>query len=153
MRPTKYRNVPTVVDGIRFSSKKEANRDADLHLLQRARKISGLTRQPRFDLCVNGVKICRYVADWGYVEHTTDGKSVHVVEDAKGVQTPSFKIKFALAKALWPKTRMASDMKTAQFRRTAPSLILQGAKKCGASLLWLQVCGHNAFRAVKLLGK
>ncbi len=102
MTPSKYRSIRTTVDGITFASKKEANRDAELHLLQRAKKISGLTRQPRFDLYVNGIKICRYVADWAYVEHSTDGKSVRVIEDAKGVQTPAFKIKFALAKALLP---------------------------------------------------
>lgn len=100
----KYGNKRTTnAEGVTFASKKEARRDSELQLLQRAKQISGLTRQPRFDLCVNGIKICRYVADWGYVEHTPDGKSVRVIEDAKGVQTPAFKIKFALAKALWPK--------------------------------------------------
>jgi hypothetical protein len=98
----KYRNTPVVVDGIRFASKAEAMRDAELQLLERAGKISGIRRQPRFDLCVQGRKICRYVGDWQYVEHSDDGKSFRVVEDRKGVLTPAFKIKWALAKALYP---------------------------------------------------
>lgn len=97
MARSKYKAVPTVVDGVRFASKKEARRDAELKILERAGRISFLHRQRKFDLIVNGVKVCRYVADWAYVE---DHKAI--VEDAKGVQTPAFKIKWALAKALHP---------------------------------------------------
>ena len=96
-RPSKYKNVPTVVDGVRFDSKKEARRDAELKLLERAGQISMLHRQRSFDLMVNGKKICRYVGDWAYIENHKA-----VVEDAKGHQTPAFRIKWALAKALFP---------------------------------------------------
>lgn len=96
-RAHKYGAVATVVDGVRFASKKEARRDAELKLMERAGKISMLHRQRSFDLCVNGIKICRYVGDWGYVENHKA-----VVEDAKGVQTPAFKLKWKLAKALYP---------------------------------------------------
>jgi hypothetical protein len=33
MRPRKYRNVPTLIDGITFDSKKESNRYSELKLL------------------------------------------------------------------------------------------------------------------------
>lgn len=104
-RPSKYRNVPTVVDGVRFASKAEAKRDGELRLIERAGNIRNLQRQPKFDLFVNGQKVCRYISDWTYEEW--DGRFVcgiwrRVAEDKKGTQTAAFKIKFALAKALHP---------------------------------------------------
>jgi len=93
----KYRNQPVVVNGVRFASKAEAKRDAELRLLAKAGKIHRLERQPRFVLRANGEKVCTYVADWRYFEGNRE-----VVEDKKGVQTPAFKIKWALAKALHP---------------------------------------------------
>jgi len=106
----KYRNVPTVVDGVRFASKAEALRDGELQLLQKVGRIRNLKRQPRFSLKVNGKKVTTYVGDWSYEEDSgptwnagiryPDWRSI--VEDRKGVQTPAFKIKWALAKALHP---------------------------------------------------
>lgn len=104
-RRNKYGAKPVVVDGVRFASKAEAKRDAELVLLERAGKIADLRRQPKFDLVVNGKKVCRYVGDWQYYEICEDHDapvSVPVVEDRKGVLTPAFKIKWALAKALYP---------------------------------------------------
>jgi hypothetical protein len=105
MTRPKYGAKPQVVDGVRFASKAEAKRDAELKLLARAGEITGLERQPKFDLIVNGKKVCRYVGDWSYweLEPSQDpGPLRFVVEDKKGVQTPAFKIKWALAKALHP---------------------------------------------------
>jgi hypothetical protein len=103
MKRSKYRNVPTVVDGVRFASKAEAKCDAELQLLERAGEIRNLRRQPRFPLVVKGTTVCTYVGDWEYVEKgKPDYPSTHVVEDRKGALTPAFKIKWALAKALHP---------------------------------------------------
>jgi hypothetical protein len=104
---SKYRNVPTVVDGVRFASKAEAKRDGELQLLVKAGAIRDLRRQPRFPLWVRDEKICTYVGDWSYWEvepPLPNGRRMahHVVEDRKGVLTPAFKIKWALAKALHP---------------------------------------------------
>ena len=108
-RKSKYGAIPTTVDGVRFASKAEAKRDAELRLLLRSGEISHLKRQPRFPLVVNGVPICTYVADWQYKDYRVTSTRLHshmteidVVEDRKGVQTPAFKIKWALAKALYP---------------------------------------------------
>lgn len=104
-RPSKYRNKPTVVDGVRFASMAEAKRDAELRLLERAGKIVDLKRQPKFDLIVNGQKVCRYIGDWEYFEWNDDAREptvFRVVEDRKGALTPAFKIKWALARALFP---------------------------------------------------
>lgn len=95
IRPRKYRNTPMVVDGIRFDSKREATRWSNLRLLERAGQIADLKRQVTFPLDVNGHAVTRYRADFTYVEN---GKTV--VEDSKGFQTPEYKIKRALMKAV-----------------------------------------------------
>lgn len=94
----KYRNVPTVVDGIRFASKREAFRYCELKLLERAGEIGKLELQPRYPLTVNGLHVCTYVADFAYVENSTDRL---VVEDAKGVRTRDFINKAKLFHALY----------------------------------------------------
>ena len=98
MNRSKYRAIPTVIDGIRFDSKKEAKRYQDLKLLERAGKIRNLVVDKKclkYSLDANGVHICNYVADFGYVE---DGKLV--IEDAKGFKTPVYKLKKKLMKAI-----------------------------------------------------
>ena len=94
MAVNKYRNKPTVVDGIRFASKKEAARYKELLLLENAGKIKYLQRQVRYDLVVNMNKICTYVADFVY-----QGTGEIVVEDTKGMRTPIYKLKAKLMKA------------------------------------------------------
>lgn len=96
---SKYGNVPTVVDGIRFDSKAEANRYRELCLLQRAGDISNLECQPR---CVLGAgkRPPVYVADFRYIE---GGRLV--VEDVKGgkaTQTAVFKLKAKLFRERYP---------------------------------------------------
>lgn len=92
----KFRNVPTIVDGIRFLSKLEAKRYGELKLLQRAGKISELEVHPRFDLIVNHERICIYEADFRYV----DVERGTVVEDTKGARTALFILKKKLMKAV-----------------------------------------------------
>lgn len=91
----KYRNKPTVVDGMQFHSKKEANRFVVLKLLQKTGKISDLRLQPTFEIKVCGEKICKYIADFQYVEN---GRLV--VEDVKSTATatPVYKLK---KKLMW----------------------------------------------------
>lgn len=94
----KYRNVPTEVDGIRFASKREAFRYAELKLLQKANEICQLKLQPRYPLTVNGLHICTYVADFEYREVRT-GRFIS--EDAKGVKTREFVNKAKLFHAIY----------------------------------------------------
>jgi hypothetical protein len=84
----KYKNKFTVVDGIKFRSRREANRYSELQLLVRAGKISDLRMQVRYPLEVNGLLICYYASDFTYME---GGKLI--VEDAKGHITPLYVIK------------------------------------------------------------
>lgn len=93
---SKYKAVPTVANGIRFASKKEAARYQELMLLQRANKIEFLQTQPRFRLEVNGQLICSYVADFQYL----DKETMHVVtEDVKGIKTAVYRLKKKLMNA------------------------------------------------------
>ena len=108
---SKYGNRKTVVDGIMFDSKKEANRFRELQLLEKAGKITALQRQVKYvliptqrefsnEIYKKGAhqghfkpgkvleKECSYIADFAYIQ---DG--AYVVEDTKGVRTEAYKIK------------------------------------------------------------
>ena len=78
----KYRNIPTIIDGITFASKKEAQRYQDLKLLQLGNIISNLEIQPVIPLMVNGIKIGRYTGDFKY---QVNGKTI--IEDVKSKAT------------------------------------------------------------------
>lgn len=94
-KASKYGNKRTVAHGKKFDSKREADRYGELLLLEKAGRISELTRQTSYQLEVNGVLICRYVCDASYIE---DGK--RVVEDTKGMRTAVYKLKKKLMLAL-----------------------------------------------------
>lgn len=102
MTPTrKYKSEPIVIDGIRFDSKKEARRWAQLQLLQRAGEISGLDRQVKIALLGRDGPIrtptgrqAYYVADFTYWE-----KGVQIWDDSKGYRTPEYLLKRAILAA------------------------------------------------------
>ena len=98
----KYGNKKTVVDGITFDSRKEAQRWSELKLLQRAGEIFDLQRQVPFTLIPKQVRDgktierpCVYKADFVY----KDKDGTEVVEDVKGVCTKEYRIKKKLM--LW----------------------------------------------------
>ena len=105
-KKSKYKNRKVVKNGETFDSVREYERHLVLSQMQRDGEIKDLKRQPRFKLFVHGALICTYVADWEYVELIDRGggrtRSQTVVEDAKGFQTPEFKLKWKLAQALNP---------------------------------------------------
>lgn len=84
----KYRNVPTVVDGVRFASKGEAQRWQVLKLLEKGGVVTELKRQVRYSIDVHGHHICAYVADFVYREN-----GYLIVEDFKGKETQEYKLK------------------------------------------------------------
>lgn len=88
-QPSKFRNIGTMVDGLWFQSRLEAKRYSELKLLEKAGAITALRLQPRYPLMLDGVTICEYRADFSYV---VPGQG-SVTEDAKGVETPIFKLK------------------------------------------------------------
>ena len=109
----KYRNNKIEVNGILFDSKKEANRHAELLLLEKAGEIHDLQMQVRFVLIpkqyskteftkAGKPKVaeseCSYIADFVYI--TADGEKV--VEDVKNPylrKEPRYRIKRKLM--LW----------------------------------------------------
>jgi len=105
---SKYRAVPTEIDGVRFASKKEAKRYQELRLLERAGHVRDLQLQPSWTFSVagnavlirsegfpNGRKL-KYQADFQYFD-VKAGKVT--VEDVKGMRTDVYKIKRALMEA------------------------------------------------------
>ena len=102
---SKYGAVKTVRDGIKFDSKKEADRWTVLNKLQDAGEISNLQRQVRIPLwgqggpimTKGGTKQRTYVADFKYVDWRLNG--IWVIEDAKGYETPEFDLKRAILNA------------------------------------------------------
>jgi hypothetical protein len=87
---SKYRNKKITIDGMTFDSKREAQRYAELRLMERGGLIHGLRCQVPFELIPKqkGERAANYVADFVYTEN-----SQQVVEDVKGVRTPVYKIK------------------------------------------------------------
>lgn len=93
-RPSKFKNIKTVVDGITFDSKREAARYGELKLLEKAGYISRLELQPIFVFDIGGKPIFKYIADFKYFEGAT-----RMVEDAKGMKTAVYKLKKRLIEA------------------------------------------------------
>lgn len=86
---SKYGNVKTEINGIKFDSKKEARRYTELLELYKAGKIEGLKLQRAFTLqeaftTPDGerVQAIRYIADFVYEQ---DG--IMIVEDVKSAAT------------------------------------------------------------------
>ena len=99
-RPNKYFAKKTLFMGFKFDSKWEAERWGQLKSLEKAGVVTQLERQVRYDLIVNDVKICDYIADFRYLLEEENGLSKLIVEDAKGVLTSEFKLKKKLMKAV-----------------------------------------------------
>ena len=92
----KYRNTITIVDDIRFHSKKEANRYRELTMLRNSKFISDLTLQPKFKITLNEKFICTYTADFAYYDHKL---GTIIYEDVKGYRTQVYKLKKKLTEA------------------------------------------------------
>lgn len=99
---TKFKNVKTTVDGIKFDSKKEAARYCELKLLLKAGKIKSLELQKVFVLAqsviINGRKRppLKYICDFYYADNLRG----FVTEDVKGVKTAAYIIKRHLMKSV-----------------------------------------------------
>ena len=96
MKKQKYGNNKITIDGIRFDSKREAQRWQELRLMERAGRITDLRRQVKFVLIPSQrgedgkviEKQVTYIADFVYLK---DGKTV--VEDSKGYRTEVYRLK------------------------------------------------------------
>ncbi len=101
----KYRNQPTIVDGIKFDSRAESARYLLLRVLERAGQIRDLELQPEFILQEgfrkNGkaIRAIKYVADFRYYDNA---KQKEVIEDVKGKKTSVYQLKKKLFEKRYP---------------------------------------------------
>lgn len=100
----KYHNRKTVIDGITFDSKKEADYYCELRIRRMAHEITGFDMQVPFTLLDNfkhkgrAVKGIKYIAD--FVVHYPDGRKE--VIDVKGMRTKEYLIKKKLLLSKYP---------------------------------------------------
>ena len=99
---SKYNNTKTIVDGIKFDSKKESYRYQELLMLERSGVIHNLERQKRFQVVpkTKDENAVHYVADFVYEKNNQK-----VCEDVKSDATRKDKtyiIKRKLFKYLYP---------------------------------------------------
>lgn len=114
-KANKFSAIKTTVDGIRFDSKREAERYQELVLLQRGGVISDLELQPAFKLEIDGRPVLirsdgypngrqvTYRADFAYTVVATGERCT---EDSKGFPTPEYKLKRAVVEAMHPGLRI-----------------------------------------------
>lgn len=101
-RPHKFaaKEVRDAAGKLLYRSKKEERRHSELLLMERLGAIVGLRREVRYKLLVRGRPVATYVADFVYVDRPKNGVKKKVVEDAKGVRTPYYKLKARLFEAV-----------------------------------------------------
>lgn len=101
----KYRNEKTERDGIKFASKREANRYAQLRMLELGGEIRNLKRQePIMLMGATGPVLTRtgrhmrLTVDFTYEDKRLGWATVF--EDAKGKPTPDYEVRRGVAQAM-----------------------------------------------------
>jgi hypothetical protein len=105
-RRNKFGAVPTVVENIRFHSKKEARRYQELRLLEKAGEIRNLEIQPTFPLYVakgDGVPahVADYVSDFRYFDVRAGSQRIEDVKGGRATKTPIYRLKKRMVEALY----------------------------------------------------
>ena len=104
----KYHNTKTVADGIKFDSKLEAERYAQLKILERAGVIRDLELQPSFELLPSFRKNGKtwrktvYKADFRYILAEDDRIIIEDVKGSTAVITDVFRLKQKLFEYRYP---------------------------------------------------
>lgn len=104
----KYHNTKTVVDGIKFDSKLEAERYAQLKIMEHAGVIRALELQPSFDLLPSFRKNGKtwrktvYRADFRYILAKDDRIIIEDVKGSTAVITDVFRLKQKLFEYKYP---------------------------------------------------
>lgn len=94
----KYGNKRTIIDGINFHSKKEANRYLELKLLLKRGHIADLELQPSYQIVLSGIRICKVILDFRY---KLIPSNLTVIEDVKGHDTAMSKLKRKMVEAAY----------------------------------------------------
>ena len=94
----KFRNTVVLYDGEKFDSRRELKRWLELKILERAKEITHLSRQVTYPIKIGDALICKYIADFEYME-----RGQLVVEDVKSEITrkdPTYRLKNKLMRAV-----------------------------------------------------
>lgn len=113
----KYRNQPTTVDGIRFASKGEAARYAELKLLSRAGAIRCLRVHPKYRMVANGRQFGAMELDFFYIEVRSNGTETKTFEDFKGYDNALSRYKRQWFEAVTGRTVRITGKSAATRRR------------------------------------
>jgi hypothetical protein len=96
---SKYGNLKTEYNGVIFHSKKEAAYAQQLDFLKKVKgvndRVVDYDMQVPFQVVLNGIKICKYLAD--FKVRYADGRTEIV--DVKGVKTQTYRLKKRLVEA------------------------------------------------------
>ena len=102
----KYRNKKVICDGFKFDSKREAKRWIELKLLEKAKQITELERQKKFELQPSytnnkgkHIRAITYIADYFYYDKK---RKIYIVEDVKGVKTDVYMLKKKIFEYVYP---------------------------------------------------
>jgi len=96
----KYGNIRTENRGGKFQSKKEARKWQELEMLKKNGDIKDFGKQLKLSLDVNGVHIANYYLDFWIENH--DGSLEYIEIKSPITMTPTWKLKWKLAKVLYP---------------------------------------------------
>ena len=117
-KTNKFYNEKVIVNGIKFDSKLEARHYKELLLLERGGIIKELVLQPCFELQPkfekNGEKFqaITYRADFQYTLVKTGAT---IIEDVKGLETETFKLKKKLFEYKFPQYKL-QEIRSNQIR-------------------------------------
>lgn len=101
----KYHNKKIIVDGIKFDSLKEAKRYQELKILEKAKEITELRLQVKFELQPSfkkdgkTIRKIEYIADFTYYDNRLNK---YIIEDTKGYRTDIYKLKKKLFEYKYP---------------------------------------------------
>lgn len=97
--PNKFKAKKTAYGDYVFDSKLESIAYKELQLMEKAKLIKNLETQKQFSLKVNDKQICVIIPDFFFFDTQ---KNKEVVAEAKGVETPEWRLKWKLLMALFP---------------------------------------------------
>lgn len=97
-RNNKFNAVKQTYNGYSYDSKREAQYAAELDWMIKAGEVEKWERQHKISLDVNDVHIANYYMD--FKVYFNDGRVE--MHEVKGAETPLWRMKFRLAKALYP---------------------------------------------------
>jgi hypothetical protein len=120
-KQNKYKNIKQVYNDIRYDSKKEAARAAELDLLLKAKESKRWERQVTLPLFFNDYKICGYRIDFVI----WDKNDTIILEEVKGFQTDVWRLKKKLLEAILENPKSSEYKKIAEVIGNKKGLEIQ----------------------------